>query len=115
VVTNKDIAASKTIALLFAIAFCLQHPTCSAQAQATNATDVAVAQVFLDVSESSRRSEFEEGMPSTSHGSKRTTKVGPGSHGKSLREEIRANISSVVSGTNGKILMRMTRSVLPQI
>jgi len=62
VVTNKDIAASKTIALLFAIAFCLQHPTCSAQAQATNATDVAVAQVFLDVSESSRRSEFEEGM-----------------------------------------------------
>ncbi|PYY06087.1 MAG: hypothetical protein DMG64_01730 [Acidobacteria bacterium] len=94
-VTNKDIAASKTIALLFAIAFCLQHPTCSAQAQATNATDVAVGQIFLDVSESSRRSEFEEGM---------------GKHVAWLK----ANHESW-SGTNGKILMRMTRSVLPQI
>ena len=59
---TNHVAAARIIMLLFAIAFSLQCATSNAHGQATNTADVSVAQVFLDVSESSRRNEFEEGM-----------------------------------------------------
>jgi len=60
-VKNQDIFASRAIWLL-AITVCMQCLACSAQGQATNTTDVSVAQVFFDVPGSTRRSDFEQGM-----------------------------------------------------
>ena len=58
---NLHFFASRTIFLLVASSFCLQPP-CGAQVQAQSMPDVAVAQVFIDVPDNNRKSDFEQGM-----------------------------------------------------
>ena len=62
VVANLDVIANRTVLLLVAVTLYLHCLPCGAQVQTSNTPDVAVAQIFLDVPDRNRTSEFEQGL-----------------------------------------------------